>query len=276
MKIYSVINMDLVKSRELKNREEVQLKLEEYFVKLNFKYNKILVAPITFTLGDEWQIVIRDIKESYNIYSEIKRFLELNSVKAYCGIGIGRISTNEANDTRRMDGEAFIYARDAINIAKKSNTFYNKAIFAKECKLVLLGKKANIYEGRGLNNNYDNLILAECAATTENEEEAFTVLDVINNIMQNNEMIESKFTEKQKRIIELYEEYGSYSNVEKHYPEYNKSSISNKLSAANYFLTVYNKRTILELLSSYEKKLEDIVYKEESLIDIQGAGRYGS
>lgn len=275
MKIYSVINMDLVKSRELKNREEIQLKLEGYFVKINFKYNKILVAPITFTLGDEWQIVIRDVKESYNLYTEIKRFLELNNVKAYCGIGIGRISTNEANDTRKMDGEAFIYARDAINMAKKSNTFYNKVNFAKECKVIVLGKKANIYEGVGLNTNYDNLILAECAATTEDDGDGFTLLDVINNTIQNNEIIESRFTEKQKKIIELYEECGSYSNIEKNYPEYNKSSISNKLSAANYFLTLYNKRTIVELLSSYEKKLEDITYKEESLIHIQG-DRYGS
>lgn len=253
MNIYSVLNIDLVKSREINNRIEIQSKIKQYFLKLNNKYNNILVAPITFTLGDEWQIIIRDVRESYNIFTEIKLFLRLNNLDSYCGIGIGTISTDEANDTREMDGDAFIYAREALNIAKKSNRFYNGVIYTKDCKLAMQGKNIDMI------NNFNNQLLVsesdtnlECAVTNEEDNNtALGVIDIINNIMQNNEMIETKFTDKQIEIISLYEELGSYSNIEKEYPNYSKPSISNKLSASNYFLTIYNKKVISNLLDRY-------------------------
>ena len=170
MNIYSVLNIDLVKSREINNRIEIQSKIKQYFLKLNNKYNNILVAPITFTLGDEWQIIIRDVRESYNIFTEIKLFLRLNNLDSYCGIGIGTISTDEANDTREMDGDAFIYAREALNIAKKSNRFYNGVIYTKDCKLAMQGKNIDMI------NNFNNQLLVsesdtylECAVTNEED-----------------------------------------------------------------------------------------------------------
>nr|WP_089964864.1 SatD family protein [Clostridium gasigenes] len=251
--IYSVINIDLVKSRKIENRIEIQCKIKEYFLKLNNKYDNLLVSPITFILGDEWQIVIRDVKESYNIFTEIKLFLHLSKLDCYCGIGIGTISTNESNDTREMDGDAFIYAREAINIAKKSNRFYNEVIHTKDCKLVLKGNHIDMtrnHNNQLLVNESDTLL--ECAVTsTEDDNISLGLIDIINNIMQNNEMIENKFTDKQIDIISLYEELGSYSNIEKEYPNYTKSGISNKLSASNYFLTIYNKKVISKLLDIY-------------------------
>ncbi|MGL5351793.1 MAG: SatD family protein [Clostridium sp.] len=256
MNIYSVINIDLVKSREIENRIEIQSKIKDYFLKLNVKYKNILVSPITFILGDEWQIVLRDVKESYNIFTEIKLFLRLNNLDSYCGIGIGTISTNESKDTREMDGNAFIYAREAINIAKKSNTFYNGVIHTKDCKLVLKGPNTNLFNSN--TNNFETsecTTLNECAITTTDNDVCMGLIDIINNIIQNNEMIENKFTDKQVEIISLYEELGSYSNIEKEYPNYPKSNISNKLSASNYFLTLYNKKVILNLLHRYSNTL---------------------
>lgn len=255
MSIYSVLNIDLVGSRKIENRIEIQSEIKNYFSILNNKYDNILVAPITFTLGDEWQIVIREIKESYNIFTEIKLFLRLNNINCYCGIGIGGISTKEANDTREMDGEAFIYAREAINIAKKSNRFYNDVLHTKDCNLVLIGKNINTP-----NNN--QLLVSElddeleCAIDSDIDDIIpLNFIDIINNIIQNNEMIESKFTDKQIEIISLYEKFGSYSNIEKEYPTYTKSGISNKLSAANYSLTIYNKKVISDLLRKYANSI---------------------
>lgn len=253
MNIYSVLNIDLVKSREINNRIEIQSKIKQYFLKLNNKYDNILVAPITFTLGDEWQIIIRDVKESYNIFTEIRLFLRLNNLDSYCGIGIGTISTDEANDTREMDGQAFIYAREALNIAKKSNRFYNGVIYTKDCNLAVQGKNIdmiNTFNNQLLVSEYNNNFECEVAIDTDNDT-SLGLIDIINNIMQNNEMIESKFTDKQIEIISLYEDLGSYSNIEKEYPNYSKPSISNKLSASNYFLTIYNKKVISNLLDIY-------------------------
>lgn len=250
MSIYSVLNIDLVGSRKIENRIEIQSEIKNYFSTLNNKYANILVAPITFTLGDEWQIVIREIKESYSIFTEIKLFLRLNNINCYCGIGIGSISTKEANDTREMDGEAFIYARDAINIAKKSNRFYNDVLHTKDCNLVLIGKNIDITNNELIVDESDTLL--ECAIDSDDVDIIpLNFIDIINNIIQNNEMIENKFTAKQIEIISLYEKLGSYSNIEKEYPTYSKPSISNKLSAANYSLTLYNKKVISNLLSRY-------------------------
>lgn len=258
MNIYSVLNIDLVKSREIENRIEVQSKIKDYFLELNTKYTNILVSKITFTLGDEWQIVLRDVKESYNIFTEIKLFLRLNNLDSYCGIGIGTISTNESNDTREMDGDAFIYAREALNTAKKSNTFYNGVIHTKDCKMVLKGKNidmTNSYKNELQTNETDTL--TECAITTCDDDNISTgLIDIINAIIQNNEMIESKFTDKQLEVICLYEELGSYSNIEKEYPNHAKPNISNKLSASNYFLTIYNKKVIWNLLHKYSTTLD--------------------
>ena len=64
LKIYSVINMDIVNSRKLNNRKEINIQLENYFKSLEEQYKDSLVSKITFTLGDEWQIVLRNIKVS--------------------------------------------------------------------------------------------------------------------------------------------------------------------------------------------------------------------
>ena len=57
------------------NRKEINIQLENYFKSLEEQYKDSLVSKITFTLGDEWQIVLRDIKVSYDISTKIKIFL---------------------------------------------------------------------------------------------------------------------------------------------------------------------------------------------------------
>lgn len=256
MCIYSVINIDIVNSRKIVNRVELQTQLKEYFKKIDIKYEDILVAPITFTLGDEWQIVLRDVSKSYNIFNEIKNFLFSHNIDGYCGIGIGRISTNESNDTREMDGEAFIYARKAINTAKTSNRFYNKEIHTKDCRAILMGKPIDMLNSyRKIDYEVEEIGIREVAVTTE---EQLNMVDIINGLIQNNEMIESKITDKQREIICLYEKLGSYNEIEKKYPQFSKSSISHKLTTSNYFLTINNKNLICNLLGVYTRALREI------------------
>ena len=107
-RLYSVINMDIMNSRNIKDRESIQNTIKVYLNSISQNYQSILVAPITMTLGDEWQIVLRDISESYNIFKEIQLFLKEHDIKCYGGLGIGSINTSISYDTREMDGEAFI------------------------------------------------------------------------------------------------------------------------------------------------------------------------
>ncbi len=258
MNIYSVINMDIVNSRKIENRIEFQHELKKYFKELDDKYKNILIAPITFTLGDEWQIVLKVVEESYNLFIEINRFLHARKVKCYCGIGVGTISTAESMDTREMDGSAFIYAREAINSAKTNNRFHSKEIHTKDCRVVLKGTHIDIPElTSSFNTSINEVGLEEVAVTTTSE---FSMLDVINTLIQNNEIIESKFTEKQREIISLYERLGSYKEIENTHPKFSKSSISHKLTASNYFLTIHNVKIIRELLRTYSLTLREQSY----------------
>ncbi|OPJ57431.1 SatD family protein [Clostridium oryzae] len=259
MKIYSVINMDIVNSRNSENRAELQEQLKHYFKHLNLEYNNILVAPITFTLGDEWQIVLRCCSETYNIFSKIKKFLRKHNAAAYCGIGIGTISTKESEDTRQMDGKAFIYAREALNTLKANSKISKEHIKTKDCKTLLIGETIDMTdfykESEELNEELDH---SEVAATSSIE---IDIVDLINTVIQNNELLESRLTDKQVEVIDLYEKYGSYKSIERRMPEYSKSNISHKLSSANYFLNVNNKKTICNLLEVYSTLLKGRLYE---------------
>lgn len=225
--------MDIVNSRNLKNRDDLLISLKGVFKSIEDEYKDIFVAPITITLGDEWQIIISDLKEIYEIFNKIKIFLYKRNISVYAGIGIGSLSTPLSNDTREMDGEAFINAREALNIAKSNKNFYSKKLYTKDCRVALLANKIQDSE------------IKEVAITSYNEKTS--LIDVINTLIQNNEMIENKYTRKQMEIISLYEEKQSYSDIEKKL-NIDKSNISRKLTTSNYFLTIHNKKIIKDLL----------------------------
>lgn len=246
-KLYSVINMDIMNSRDIKDREVVQNKIKLYLKSISEKYKSILVSPITMTLGDEWQIVLKDISESYNVFKEIQLFLKKDEIRCYGGLGIGTIKTSISYDTREMDGEAFIFAREALDIAKTSTRFYNEYISAKENRFYFKGRNSNLREY-----NIDNS-LDEVALTIQHEE--ISINDMINTLIENNEVLESKITVKQREVIKLYEEYGSYNSITKKFKGISKPSISQKLNSSNYFLVKHNYKMIKDLFKLYERKL---------------------
>lgn len=227
MAVYAVLNIDLVGSRQMSNRAQFQDALKDHLEILSSTYTGSLVAPITLTLGDEWQIVLRDLGQVYPLYLEIKTFLKTWDQDCYCGIGIGSISTKEAMDTRQMDGEVFVLARESLNILKSNKRSYRKLIPTKECK-VFVGASASYAQGT-------------------------TSLDLIlNTLLQNNETLLSRITPKQAEVIKLYEELGTYSEMTKAYSHLSKGMISERLKASNYWLIKSNESLIIRLFKDYE------------------------
>lgn len=255
MDIFSVLNMDIINSRKLQNRVLIQQKIKDIFNGLNKEYNDILVCPITFTLGDEWQIVLNNPEESYNIYRRIINLLKDLNINCYGGLGIGRISTDKYMDSRDMDGEAFILAREALNSIKESNSFYNENIHSKENKFYFNGTPVP-----ATFHNSDSIL--EVAVTSEDtfNNDPLSLNILINTIIENNELIEGKVSIKQQKVIDLYDTYKSYSKIIQCYPEYSKASISQKLNTANYFVSKHNKHLIRDLLTKYTFYLKEILY----------------
>ncbi|MBE6050881.1 MAG: hypothetical protein E7214_09600 [Clostridium sp.] len=239
--IYSVINMDIVGSRKLKDRVSIQDSLKLYFDELNIKYSDVLATNITFTLGDEWQIILKSPEESYNIINEINIYLQSLNIKSYSGIGFGTISTKIYNTTSEMDGEAFIYARKALNIAKgKGNNLNSKLnkVFFKANPCYFFKEEDSFKE----------------VALTSLDEEASTVgslNNIINVLIENTEILFNKITPKQLETILFYENLKSYSKMVDEGVANSKSSISQKLNAAEYFVFNNNKKYIKQLLSLY-------------------------
>lgn len=272
MKQYSVVNMDIVASRMVKDRERLQNNLNGYISQMNNKFSSILVAPITITLGDEWQLITNKPSEAYNLVHEFQQLLWKDNVDLYAGIGIGRLSTPPHEDVRNMDGSCFHAARDAINVTKNMSKLKNKYSINKLNKVFLLTQSLT-------NREFDFDILefyfnskpiqmqmepfAEEVAATREIEDGVTEPVFVNNmiiektlnlIIENNEILKAKMTGKQKAIYINYIKQGSYRKVVEFMEQTSKETIggiSQKLNNASYFTIQRNQQLVSILLGRY-------------------------
>ncbi|MFZ7101080.1 MAG: SatD family protein [Peptococcaceae bacterium] len=115
--IYCALIGDIVKSRKLQNRNEVQLKFENTLAELNKAYADILASNFTITLGDEFQGLITKPYLSFEIINLIKQ--KMKPVNLVFGIGVGGISTNiNKSLSIGADGPAYHHARKMVEKAK--------------------------------------------------------------------------------------------------------------------------------------------------------------
>jgi len=211
MRLYSVINMDIVASRQVKDRQKLQEKLNNYINYINCKYADILTSPAAITLGDEWQLITHKPSESYNLVHEFQQLLWQDDIELYAGIGIGELSTPVSDDIRKMDGPCFHCARDAFNIAKNVDKLKSKYNISKLNKVFLLTSKL-----RHKNLDFDILdfyytskaryyvqAMQEIAATADvsQEEEAFQTAAVTTDAFQEVTATAGSFTENNKTLL---------------------------------------------------------------------------
>jgi predicted transcriptional regulator len=114
---------DIVKSRELSDRREIQTKLKRKLTSINKKSDSLL-SPLTITLGDEFQAVY---KNADGIFSNIFEILTaVHPLQIRFTLGVGEISTSiNKKSAIGMDGEAFYIARDNMNSIKKNGSLIN-------------------------------------------------------------------------------------------------------------------------------------------------------
>ncbi len=117
-KNYVAVTGDLIKSREIPNRSEIQVKLHNILNKINLCFRKEIAVKFSVTLGDEFQGLLNSLEKSFDIINEIQRLMY--PVKISFGVGYGYISTKISKRTVDMDGECFMKSREALQQAKKS------------------------------------------------------------------------------------------------------------------------------------------------------------
>lgn len=262
MKIYGVINMDVVGSRKIKDRDRFQKRLDEYISLANNEFSKILPAPISITLGDEWQLITNEPQECYNIIHRFQQLLWPEGVELYAGIGIGDLGTSINEDIRKMDGISFHMAREALDIAKNNAGAGRKSNY--------LGSKHNrVYlklDKNAINSSsYKEYLRAdekqsymETAAAYESYDlpvtelsDALGIEDIVNTIIDNNEIHKSRMSMKQKLTYINYMKYGSYRemiHMQSGISFGSIAAISQKLNTAEYFTVQHNHEMVKRIL----------------------------
>lgn len=131
-KKYIVVIGDIISSRKVEKRNDLQKKLLEVFNDLNASDDEhYLVSPYTITLGDEFQAVY---KKADDLFLDSISILE----KAYpqtirFSFGIGEISTElNREQSIGMDGRAFYLAREGIERLKEQRGNFKFSIHGLE------------------------------------------------------------------------------------------------------------------------------------------------
>ncbi len=105
---------DVQGSRKIENWGEVYSEIGRVIGELNRVHEKDFLIPLEFTVGDEFQGVLKTPENTYEVIKFLKIFMP---VRFYCGVGIGEVEIPQSRGAMR--GEAFYRARDALEICKK-------------------------------------------------------------------------------------------------------------------------------------------------------------
>lgn len=118
---------DIIGSRNIEDRKEIQEKLNEILGDVNIGYKKYIVSKWTITLGDEFQVLIKPNLEIFKMLDYIA--YKMDPIKIRFGIGLGEIYTDiNYNKSIGADGPAYWNAREAIKFIYDNNNYGNSKI----------------------------------------------------------------------------------------------------------------------------------------------------
>ena len=125
---------DIVASKRIKNRKEIQKKLQNLFK--SFNNNKEIISPFTITLGDEFQAVFSKADNIFKYLWEV--LFAIYPVQIRFSFGIGDITTSiNTVQAIGMDGPAFYNAREGLTELKQKAFLFN-LVHNDEKKIMLI------------------------------------------------------------------------------------------------------------------------------------------
>ncbi|MFC3931551.1 SatD family protein [Streptococcus dentapri] len=139
--LYIAIIGDLIDSKKIEKRAQVQEELLSLMTKINQKYQDILVSPFTVTTGDEFQALLTPNDNLFQLIDDIA--VALDPIKVRFGLGLGSMAT-PINTVQSIgsDGPAFWLARSAIDYVHDKND-YGVTQIALNCDDQLLQNTVN-------------------------------------------------------------------------------------------------------------------------------------
>lgn len=211
---------DIKQSKTIENRSEVQKKLKSALDEINEKYSDDIASKFSITLGDEFQGLLRNGKNTMAIITEIE--MEMYPVEIRFGVGIGPITTDVNKEmSLGADGPAYYNARNAIETLKDDE------------------KK------RQTDAAYIRL-------ETDGDNKAATIM--INTIMTLLTVIKDSWSDRQREIIwDMLKHQDSQTDVAKRF-KINQSSVQKGLSKGKYYAYKDALDTLGKALSEIRRK----------------------
>lgn len=198
---YIAVIGDIVKSKNIVNRNEVQKKLKTVLKTINEKYTDEIASNFMLTLGDEFQGLLKCGKNLIRIISEIE--IAMLPIQLRFGIGIGKIDT-EINREIPLgaDGPAYHNARKMIDELKRKERKYET--------------------------NYSNIMIC-----SQGNNEQIDML--LNSILSLCSTLKVKWTSRQTEIISCYIASDKKQNKTAEKLGISKSSVNKALNNSNYY-----------------------------------------
>lgn len=123
-KEFTIIVGDLVRSRDIPDRDQFSIKLQSTITKLFEEFFEEFHAPLVLTQGiDELSGVLKQPDKSYRICTLLNERLYPHQFRFAIVRGAIDVAIN-SEDARQMDGPGFHLAADVIQLAKKENRYY--------------------------------------------------------------------------------------------------------------------------------------------------------
>lgn len=116
---YIAIIGDIIESKQVNNRAELQEAIQAAFDQVDSKYPNMIQSKFTLTLGDEFQALLKPSKDIFKLLEELDHLIP---VPFRYGLGYGTLSTDfDTEVSIGADGPAYWYAREAIETIHDQN-----------------------------------------------------------------------------------------------------------------------------------------------------------
>jgi hypothetical protein len=217
---YIAVIGDIIKSKKIIDRNEVQSKLRTVLDKINKKYAGEIASNFMITLGDEFQGLLKCGKNAVRMISEIE--IAMLPVQLRFGIGIGKIDTEiNSNIPFGADGPAYHNARKMIDELK-----------IKEKKYAT---------------NYSNIMIC-----SQGDNEQIDML--LNTILSLCSTLKARWTPRQTEIIGCFiaSDKNQYKAAGK--LGITQSSVNKALNNSNYYTYQKAIDTVCSILSEIKEK----------------------
>ncbi|AYW50399.1 hypothetical protein C7H83_07980 [Tetragenococcus halophilus] len=211
---YIAVIGDIKDSRKIKDRKNSQTHFAKVLERLNQIYQKDLAAKFTISMGDSFQVLLKNSDYLMDMLFTLE--LDLMPMEVRIGIGLGDVETEvDPENSLVIDGSCYHRARAMIESIEKSEKQYAQS-------------KSNILLSTGGEIPYQE--------------------QVINTIFALETALKTGWTQRQKQIVRAYLANGRNQYAAAKALDIGQSSVNKTLNSTNFYTFDHSLATLQDLI----------------------------